>query len=224
MTANVVVSRAAIRRDTIRGLLESVLDINEEAVALITKAKTDEDHRDLGYTSWPAYVAAEFGGLLGSLSRDERRLTVLALTEAGMSTRAIAPIVGTAHSTVVEDIKSGGRNRPPDPQPTTEAPAPTPPVTGLDGKTYQRPSPVPRQPFQQTAEEAQQIGYEVWSRNLAKCVFLLAGFAKNEGQAAADLVNWQDSQDVYPQKTSPARLRRAATYLTELAAAWETQS
>lgn len=40
------------------------------------------------------------------LTRDERKELVGELAEAGMSTRAIAPVVGVSKSTVAEDIES----------------------------------------------------------------------------------------------------------------------
>ena len=48
-----------------------------------------------------------------------------------MSTRAIAPIVGTTHKTIIKDLQS---------QVVPEVPRPE--VTGKDGKTYVRTTPV----------------------------------------------------------------------------------
>lgn len=49
------------------------------------------------------------------LSRDERRELVGELSNAGMSTRAIAPVVGAHFDTVARDVKAGVVN-------TTDAP------------------------------------------------------------------------------------------------------
>jgi hypothetical protein len=48
-----------------------------------------------------------FGEALARLGIDPRREVVKELTELGLSTRAIAPIVGVDQSTVVRDLRSG---------------------------------------------------------------------------------------------------------------------
>ena len=85
-------------------------------------------------------------------------------------------------------------------------------------------TPKPRAPFTQTAEEARVISNEVWSRDLAKCVWTLATHGMHPGQAPGHLAGWDSTQDVYAEKTTPARIRQAATYLNDLADAWEAQS
>lgn len=66
------------------------------------------------------------------LARDERRDMVQLLAAEGMSTRAIAPIVGVSNKTVHQDLAS------------EVLPKVTPaPVAGLDGKTYQRKASAP---------------------------------------------------------------------------------
>lgn len=52
------------------------------------------------------------------LSRDERRVIVADLAEQGMSTRAIAPVVGVHHDTVASDVRSAPVGNP------TPAPVP----------------------------------------------------------------------------------------------------
>jgi len=61
----------------------------------------------LGYASWTAYMADVFGDAPLRLERDARQELVAELSAAGMSTRAIAPIVGVHHDTVATDIKAG---------------------------------------------------------------------------------------------------------------------
>jgi hypothetical protein len=70
------------------------------------------------------------------LARGERQEMVAMLSAEGMSTRAIAPIVGVDRKTVERDVR-GGTNVPP-----IET------VEGLDGKTYPRqgPKPAPTEP------------------------------------------------------------------------------
>lgn len=81
------------------------------------------------------------------MSRDERRELVSELSEAGMSTRAIAPIVGRSIGTVHSGQQAGVQNlntspESPDdgypdllPEPDEdEAAEPPKPITGMDGK------------------------------------------------------------------------------------------
>lgn len=101
-------------------------------------------------------------------TKPERRELVEYLSGEGMSTRAIAPIVGVDQKTVVRDIRREANASPPqspsDPlgaepivilsgvhvdaltgEITDAAPAePTRTVTGLDGKTYRQPAAAPR--------------------------------------------------------------------------------
>ena len=110
----------------------------------------------LGYASWNEYAAAELQPP-HSLAAEVRRELVGLLSARGMSTRAIAPVAGVTHKTVILD-----RQVVPDVPPETSdridlvtgevldatftiegetittPVAPT--VTGLDGKTYKRPT------------------------------------------------------------------------------------
>lgn len=118
---------------------------------LIREAQEGRAHEALGFPSWTAYVSAVCSDTpLMRLSRDERRVIVADLAEQGMSTRAIAPVVGTTKDSVHRDLKVS-RSATPAPVPTFD---PTPAwdpttgevveprtVTGLDGKTYTRPAP-----------------------------------------------------------------------------------
>lgn len=95
------------------------------------------------------------------LSRDERRVIVADLAEQGMSTRAIAPVVGVkSDQTIRADLAQVRDDHAPNvPAAHTFEPSPWDPavnrdtgeiktaaVTGLDGKTYQRPEPKERTP------------------------------------------------------------------------------
>lgn len=53
-----------------------------------------------------AYVSARFAWALTCLPVEVRRPVVAQLSAAGMSTRAIAPIVGTTQKTVVKDTQA----------------------------------------------------------------------------------------------------------------------
>lgn len=89
----------------------------------------------LGYESWQDMCAAEISVGL-QLRMEQRQAAVSQLTDAGMSTRAIAGTLGVHHSTVADDLRAGVGN----PTPGT--------VTGLDGKTY------PRNPITPEAAQA----------------------------------------------------------------------
>jgi transposase len=77
----------------------------------------------LGYHSWDELCADHFDGHRIALPAPERREAVAGLRDAGMSTRAIASVVGVSDFTVRQDLKSGAMDHAPE-------------VRGLDGKTY----------------------------------------------------------------------------------------
>lgn len=111
---------------------------------LVTEAYTRRVWVPLGYSSWDTYVAGELPAL-PKLARAERRELVAALTDAGLSTRAIAPAVGAHRETVMADQRQVAGFRPPAPEPdivdaelVEDTPEPPPATTGLDGKTYNR--------------------------------------------------------------------------------------
>ena len=79
----------------------------------------------LGHKSW-AECVEERGAQL-RLPRADRREMVALLADEGMSSRAIAPVVGASYDTVQRDIRAD-RNLSPATAPRTK--------TGLDGKTY----------------------------------------------------------------------------------------
>lgn len=107
-------------------------------IGLVEEAKQGGAHFALGYASWTDYLSDVLGEEPLRLARDERREVVSMLAAEGMSTRAIAPIVGAAEATVRRDI-SGASN---------DAPAPRE-ITGRDGKTY---TPKPKPPANVDAE------------------------------------------------------------------------
>jgi hypothetical protein len=138
--------------DRIRGLLENAHAAATTLRAAIADAHERQVYIALGYESWTAYVSEEFRGLGSSLDRGNRQVLVMELADLGMSTRAIAPVVGVDRKTVERDVRAAievGHDVPPaTPEPAVadyerEAikppPAPAPRVvTGLDGKSYTR--------------------------------------------------------------------------------------
>lgn len=135
-------SEDAARRITerIRIVAVTFAESWQKLIDLVQEAKEGHAHIALGYASWPAYLSEVLGEEPMRLARDERRVMVQLLAAEGMSTRAIAPIVGArSHMTVSNDLKALGV------QECTPAP-----VAGLDGKTYTRkPSaPTPDEPIE----------------------------------------------------------------------------
>jgi len=167
------------RRQRIKLLLGAMVDNREKVLVLITEAKESDDHIALGFKSWTDYVRTEYGGLLTRLTVEDRRETVLILSRTGLSTRAIAPILGTSDMTVRRDLASGATYVAPEVSPQgaadddldarlDNAPTemskitstkPTNNVVGIDGKRYNRapkpkPKPARRKPGQKATPDA----------------------------------------------------------------------
>jgi transposase len=109
--------------------LTTLADTYESVMPLIREAIERRAYEALGYPSMGAYVSARFGKALARLGVETRREVVRELTDAGMSTRAIAPIIGVDQKTVSRDQRSGEAHASPDA------------IIGLDGKEYSRPAP-----------------------------------------------------------------------------------
>ena len=156
---------------------------------LVTQAKESRAHIALGYASWQAYLADVLGETPLRLERDVRKELSAELSEQGMSTRAIAPIVGVAFKTVARDIESPVSNDTPArvdrfDRDVAEAEAATsPPITadqftgeiidaeivepkparvieGLDGKTYTA-TPMRTPQRKPLTDAARDIGWEL---------------------------------------------------------------
>lgn len=112
--------------ERIRITAHNYAEAKAQLIALVQEAKEGRAHEALGYASWQAYLSDTLGDEPMRLARDERREMVQVLTAEGMSTRAIAPIVGVHHDTVYRDQKSSVGNQ------TVAAPRVS---HGLDGKT-----------------------------------------------------------------------------------------
>jgi hypothetical protein len=82
----------------------------------------------MGHGSWAQWCEVELNGF--KLPVPQRRKVVDELDKRGMSQRSIAEVVGAARSTVQEDLKSTGRNRPLDQK-----------ITGQDGRKRNPPKP-----------------------------------------------------------------------------------
>ena len=100
--------------------LDSIADDYEQVVPLIGEALTRNAWKPLGYASPTDYVSERFSGSLKRLPLEVRRTVVKELSEAGMSTRTIAPIVGTGQTQVRRDLRQVSPNGSPEPKPDAE--------------------------------------------------------------------------------------------------------
>ncbi len=189
--------KISLRLDTIAENYEAVMPMIREAIEL-------RDDLALGYRSIGDYVSDRFGQALSKLGVELRREVVRELTDAGMSSRAIAPVVGVSHMTVKADrdsvVKSftpethqtpEGGEVPTHPQraatPVSGTATPRPPVTGIDGKTYAPPAfrATPRKPLPDVAANA---GWDL--RKAVERLQRIAAddrFAANKEQVASQL-------------------------------------
>src|SRR5699024_2844702 len=106
--------------------LEASADRGEAGLNKIRRAIDERHDEVLGYRSIGDYVADKYEAALTQVCRvfgaDFRRDVVRELTDAGMSTRAIAPVVGVSDRMVRKDvtaIRSGGN-----PVPTSQTETP----------------------------------------------------------------------------------------------------
>ena len=115
--------------DGMNALASEARDINEQIARYTERAAFLWSHRAwevLGHKTW-AECVEERGAQL-RLPRADRREMVALLDQKGMTTRAIAPVVGANYATVSRDLASPVANATPATAPRTK--------TGLDGKTY----------------------------------------------------------------------------------------
>jgi transposase-like protein len=134
-TRSPALAAAERRAERIRLVATTFMEARDKLARLITEAQENNDHEVMGYRSWTEYIAALCSDTpLMRLSRDERKVIVADLAEQGMSTRAIAPVVGAHRDTVAQDLRDAGGGFPPPVEPRN--------ITGTDGKTYTRPTPV----------------------------------------------------------------------------------
>lgn len=218
------------RAERITLRLDAIADNYRAVLPMIREAIEKRDDLALGYRSPGDYVSDRFGQSLSGLGIEVRRAVVGELTEAGLSTRAIAPVVGVSDRTVANDQKAGAKDFAPasepsgfhspgeridagEPMSTTDetpeggvapstpetvevqspdvgvgnTPAPRPPVTGIDGKTYQRPeSPKPRR--RPITDQSRDAGWEL--RKSVERIERIAAddrFTANKNEVAAQL-------------------------------------
>lgn len=97
----------------------------------------------LGYGSWQEYASAEFAPHTNSMSASIRRELVGYLSQAGLSTRAQAPVLGVGKSAIskMNHQVSTMVDTSIDDSETVESSPDVIVSVGLDGKSYHRPAP-----------------------------------------------------------------------------------
>lgn len=149
-TGEILDAAAAERRaERISLRLDTIADNYLAVMPMIREAIEKRDDLALGYRSPGDYVSDRFGGSLQRLGVEVRREVVRELTAAGMSTRAIAPVVGVSQKTVDRDVRQVSHVTHLPQTPASESlgedddeagQTPEAPVVGIDGKTYARPA------------------------------------------------------------------------------------
>jgi uncharacterized protein (UPF0335 family) len=98
--------------ERIRLVAANVAENVQKLRELVTEARESNAHEVLGYASWTAYLKDVFGDEPLRLARDVRQELVAELSAQGMSTRAIAPIVGVSQKTVDRDVRGESNDSP----------------------------------------------------------------------------------------------------------------
>lgn len=164
-----VMSEHDARRLTerIRLTAHNYAEAKAKLLELVQEAKEGRAHVALGYSSWTFYLSETLGDEPMRLARDDRQDMVRALANEGMSTRAIAPIVGASVGTVHADRQVfNSEHLDADPvtidTATGEVLDPRK-VTGLDGKTYTRPESVepPKPKRRALTDSATDAGWDI---------------------------------------------------------------
>jgi hypothetical protein len=139
-----VLSESDARRLTerIRYTAMSVRDGVEKLQSLVAQAQEGQAHVALGYKSWTAYLADVMGDEPLVLARDQRRDVVAWLAGEGMSTRAIAPIVGVSKDTVARAIAGVSDETPAPQMSVTVVPEPRATESTADGAVTDDPASV----------------------------------------------------------------------------------
>jgi hypothetical protein len=101
-----VLSEDAARRLTerIRIAATNYTDTRAKVLQLVDEAKAGSAHVALGYRSWTAYLSDVLSDEPLRLARDERRELVTRLVDEGLTTTAMAPILGVSDETIRQDI------------------------------------------------------------------------------------------------------------------------
>jgi hypothetical protein len=244
--------------ERIRVLLDGITNQTEKVIGLIHDAQQGQAWAALGYRSWTEYAAREFADAFPRLTKVEQISIAAELSAMGMSLRAVSAVTSVPKSTIADNL-AGVRDRTPDAPETPEPeetpdlgptapgraaetgvvdppPAPAPiadstprPVTGIDGKTYTRPTPAPTPqphlaPVVYEAEWDEQDRAEELASNLARNISLL--FALTVPERRAEFIDtWHRGVDHRPvlgqNFVTPGHMRRLSEALATFAHEWE---
>lgn len=116
--AHLTESEARRLTERIRTALDRVSSAWADLAERVAEAYQRRADLALGYGSWAEYAEAELKPAEG-IAADVRRQLVGVLSAEGMSTRAIAPVVGASHMAVQRDRESGVTERYTSPEPVT---------------------------------------------------------------------------------------------------------
>lgn len=120
----------------IKGVFATATEAIEKISMLVVEAEAGQAWKPLGYQSWTAYLVGEFKDEWGGLDRALRGQAIIALSEAGLSTRAIADLVSTSQSTVTRTVREQlSQSDSPVPDAAVK---PEGKVISLDGKSHPR--------------------------------------------------------------------------------------
>jgi hypothetical protein len=96
---------SALSADEAEALTVAIIAVGNDYVDKVLRAFHGRADKALGYASWGEYVNARLRGL-PKLDTGKRRELVAEMRAEGMSTRAIAPVIGASQRTVVDDVKA----------------------------------------------------------------------------------------------------------------------
>ncbi|MCL6423870.1 hypothetical protein Bequi_10850 [Brachybacterium sp. JHP9] len=155
------------------------LQREQEALdSLVTLAYNGRAWIALGYASWDEMCKVEFSAARVIADIGERRAHVESLIAEGLSARAIGAVLSIDQRTVRRDLAAGAAHA---------APAkPAVPVLGLDGKSYQRPTPADQVDRLLKVAQLRADGHTLWLRSLGGGVFA----ALRGGLVAATTQDW----------------------------------
>jgi len=103
-------SEARELTDGIAGRMSTLLDLRDELVPMIRRARAGQAWRALGHSSWSAYCAANFPML--RLPAGDRQHLVAELAGDGMSQREISAALGASQATVSRDLRGDSNESP----------------------------------------------------------------------------------------------------------------
>jgi predicted transcriptional regulator len=231
--------------------LDTIADNYVKVMPLIREAINRNVHAILGYASPGAYVKDRFGDALGKLGAELRREVVKELSNAGLTSRAIAPIIGVTDGRVRQITREVGNDYPPAApdaidRDVAEAEAATRPpiahpitgevlddavvtethtvkiVTGLDGKQYTRPEPKPVV----VGDAALKLNAETASKELGTALEVLSRFGNAAHRERIIGGWWPLGKGAVPPINrdlfNPAQLRQIAVSLEQLATEMES--